>query len=161
MGYLRSGWGLIAAGLVAAAPAPAQDRTFFPPQGRPAGVPADARPPFSAAVLVGDTLYLAGSIDLDPATGKPAATVEGAARASLDGVRRSVEAAGMTMDELVWVQVFATDPADFATFGRVYETYFHGPLPARSFVGVDKLMGGARFEVTGIAVRRHTAEAKR
>ena len=156
------GWMLAATSmLLVPTPVCAADRAFFPPQGRPASVSADAKPPFSAAVLVGDTLYLSGSIDLDPATGRPATTVEAAARAALDGVKRAVEAAGMTMDDLVWVQVFGTDLADFAAFGRIYETYFHGDLPARSFLGVDRLMGGARFEVTGIAVRRKAGRKDR
>jgi 2-iminobutanoate/2-iminopropanoate deaminase len=72
----------------------------------------------------------------------------------MDAFKRSVEAAGLTMDDLVWVQVFSTDLSTFSEFGRVYEGYFNGPLPARSFVGVAGLMGGAHFEVNGIAVRR-------
>jgi len=65
----------------------------------------------------------------------------------------------MSLDDLVWVQVFATDLASFDEFGTVYASYFTGPLPARSFVGVAGLMGGAHFEVNGIAVRRKAAAA--
>lgn len=131
-----------------------EQRVHFPPVGpRPAGVPADARAPFSSAVLAGDTLYLAGVLDIDPATRKPGASHEESARLVMDALKASVEAAGFEMDELVWVQVFATDLASFDAFGSVYNEYFDGPLPARAFVGVEGLMGGAHFEVNGIAVR--------
>ncbi|MCW3838241.1 RidA family protein [Sphingomonas canadensis] len=129
--------------------------THFDPAGpKPAGIAADARAPFSASVLAGDTLYLAGVLDLDPATRRPGTNAPESARLVMEALKRSVEAAGMTMDDLVWVQVFATDLSSFDDFGAVYSGYFTGPLPARSFVGVAGLMGGARFEVNGIAVRR-------
>lgn len=132
----------------------AQDRAHFPPVGPPpAGLPADARAPFSSAVLAGDTLYLAGVLDLDPATRRPGTSPEQSARLVMDAFKASVEAAGFAMDDLVSVQVFATDLDSFDAFGRVYQEYFAGPLPARTFVGVAGLMGGAHFEVTGIAVR--------
>ena len=132
----------------------AEERVHFPPVGpRPDGVPATARAPFSSAVLAGDTLYLAGVLDLDPATRKPGNSHEESARLVMEALKASVEAAGLAMDDLVWVQVFATDLESFDAFGRVYQAYFEGPLPARAFVGVAGLMGGARFEVNGIAVR--------
>lgn len=60
----------------------------------------------------------------------------------------------MTMDDLVWVQVFCTDLTYFPIFNKVYATYFNGELPARAFLGVDHLLGNAHFEVMGIAVRK-------
>lgn len=127
---------------------------FEPTGPKPAGVPASSRAPFSSSVLAGDTLYLAGVLDLDPVTRKPGTNHRESARLVMDALKRSVEAAGLTMDDLVWVQVFATDLASFSDFGAVYVEYFHGPLPARSFVGVSGLMGGGHFEVNGIAVRK-------
>ena len=59
--------------------------------------------PFSDGVLVGDTLYLAGRIGLDPSTGKPPADPEAEARLALDGVKAVLAEAGMTMDDLVSV----------------------------------------------------------
>lgn len=138
-----------------ATPAAAGEVRHFPPVGpKPAGVAAAARAPFSSAVMAGDTLYLAGVLDIDPATRKPGPTPRESARLVMDALRRSVEAAGLTMDDLVWVQVFATDLSSFTDFGEIYASYFKGELPARSFVGVAGLMGGARFEVNGIAVRK-------
>lgn len=142
---------VLASGCSAAEP---RERIYFPPVGPPpAGVPADARPPFSSAVLAGDTLYLAGVLDLDPQTRRPGASAEESARLAMDALKASIEAADFTMDELVSVQVFATDLPSFDTFSKVYGEYFSGPLPARTFVGVAGLMGGAHFELAGIAVR--------
>jgi len=110
--------------------------------------------PFSDAVLVGNTLYVAGHIGLDPKTGQPPASPEEEARLVMDGIQSTVEAAGMSMDDVVSVQVFCTDLKFYETFNGVYKTYFHGEYPARAFVGTDKLLRGGRYEVMGIAVKR-------
>jgi 2-iminobutanoate/2-iminopropanoate deaminase len=109
--------------------------------------------PFSDAVWAGDTLYLCGHIGLDPKTGKPGATPEEEARLVMDRVKRTLETAGLTMDDLVSVQIFCSDVALFKTFNSVYVTYFRGVFPARAFLGSGKLLFDARFEVQGIAAR--------
>jgi 2-iminobutanoate/2-iminopropanoate deaminase len=109
--------------------------------------------PFSEAVLVGDTLYVAGHIGLDPKTGKPGATPEEEARLVMESVKRTVEAGGMSMDDLVSVQVFCSDVSFYDAFNGVYRTYFHGNFPARAFLGSGKLLFNARYEVLGIAVK--------
>jgi 2-iminobutanoate/2-iminopropanoate deaminase len=113
-----------------------------------------ANAPFSEAVFANNTLYVAGQIGLDPATGKPGAIPEDEARLALDSVKKILEAAGMNMDDLVSVQVFCSDVANFDAFNSVYRPYFHGNFPARAFLGAGKLLFGARYEVTGIAVKR-------
>ena len=128
--------------------------THFAAGSPPPGMGMQSGPPFSAAVMAGDTLYVAGTTDNDPATGKPPADVKAGAKLVLDNIRRTVEKAGLTMNDLVWVQVFATDLANFAAFNEVYRTYFTGPMPARAFIGAGSLLGGAHFEVMGIAVRQ-------
>jgi len=105
--------------------------------------------PFSGGVLVGNTLYLSGVLG-GPAT----ATPEEAARTAMNSIQATLEGAGMTMDDLVQVQVFAADLADYAAFNTVYRGYFTREFPARAFVGAGSLLNGARFEVLGIAVRR-------
>lgn len=115
--------------------------------------PAGANPPYSAAVLAGNTLYVAGTTDTDPDTGKLAADAATGARVVMDKIRHAVEAGGMTMDDLVWVQIFAADLKDYAAFNSAYRTYFKGPMPARAFIGAGSLLGGAHFEVMGVAVK--------
>lgn len=103
--------------------------------------------PFSGAVMVGNTLYVSGVLGRGD-------TAEDAARGALDSVKSTLEAAGMTMDDLVNVQVFAADLDDYAGFNTVYRTYFTREFPARAFVGAGALLANARFEVVGIAARR-------
>ena len=65
--------------------------------------------PFSDAVLVGDTLYLAGRIGIDPVTGQAPADVDAEIELLFDGVQAVLGEAGMTMDDLVSVQIFSPD----------------------------------------------------
>ncbi len=109
--------------------------------------------PFSGAVLVGNTLYLSGTIGLDENRQVPS-TPEAEARLVLNNMQRTLEAAGMTMDDLVSVQVFCSDVAHYAAFNAVYRTYFTREFPARAFLGAGTLLFEARFEVQGIAVKR-------
>jgi 2-iminobutanoate/2-iminopropanoate deaminase len=111
------------------------------------------QPPFSGAVLAGDTLYLSGALGLTP-DGTVPEDVEAEARAVMESVKRNVTAAGLTMDDLVYVQIFCSDVAHYDVFNRVYRTYFQKEYPARAFIGSGTLLRGARFEVQGIAVRR-------
>jgi 2-iminobutanoate/2-iminopropanoate deaminase len=110
--------------------------------------------PFSDAVLVGDTLYLAGRIGVDPETGKPPAELDKEIRLLLDGTKATLKEAGMTMDDLVSVQVFCPDLSLYEKFNEIYRTYFIKDFPARAFIGSGPLLRGGRFEVQGIAVRR-------
>ena len=120
----------------------------------PAGAVAPgAGPAFSGAVMAGDTLYVSGTTDTDRATGKPPADPKDGAKLVLNNIKASVEAAGLTMNDLVWVQIFASDLSYYAAFNEVYRTYFTGPLPARAFIGSGSLLGGAHFEVMGVAVK--------
>jgi 2-iminobutanoate/2-iminopropanoate deaminase len=110
--------------------------------------------PFSDAVLVGNTLYIAGTVGFDPTTGKPPASPEQEAKLAMDALKQVIESQGMAMDDLVSVQVFCTDFTLYDTFNGVYRTYFQDQFPARAFLGVASLIRGARFEVMGIAVKR-------
>ena len=110
--------------------------------------------PFSNGVLVGDTLYIAGHLGLDPQTGKPPADPEEEAKLVMDGVKKTVEDAGMTMADVAMIQVHCPDLSLYAAFNKVYRTYFQDAFPARAFLGSGKLLRDARFEVLGIAVKR-------
>lgn len=109
--------------------------------------------PFSGAVLVGDTLYLSGSLGLDD-EGKVPDDPADEARNVMDSIRETIEDAGMTMDDIVSVQVFCSDVAHYQAFNDVYRTYFTKEYPARAFIGAGTLLFNARFEVQAIAARR-------
>ncbi len=108
--------------------------------------------PFSSGVLVGNTLYIAGTTGVEPDTKGPV-TPEDEARMAMDKVKHVVEQAGMTMDDIVSFQVYCTDLKLYDTFNGVYKTYFKGDFPARAFLGTSTLLFNARFEVTGVAVK--------
>jgi enamine deaminase RidA (YjgF/YER057c/UK114 family) len=110
-------------------------------------------PPFSGSVKVGDTLYLSGQIGLGPDR-KPPADVTEEARLVMEAVKNQVVKAGLTMNDLVSVQVFCSDVRHYDAFNAVYRTYFPKEFPARAFLGSGTLLFGARFEVMGVAVKR-------
>ena len=110
--------------------------------------------PFNEAVIVGDTMYVAGHIGLDPKTGKPPAEVDQEIKLLLDGFKATIEKGGMTMDDLVMVTVHCPDVSLYNKFNAAYVKYFKGDLPARAFLGSGPLLFGAHFEMLGTAVKR-------
>ena len=110
--------------------------------------------PFSDGVLVGNTLYLAGRIGLDPKTGKPPEKLEDEIRLALEGMKATLAEAGMTMDDIVYFQVFCPDVSMYDKFNAVYRGYFQKDFPARAFIGTGPLLRGGHFEVQGIAVKQ-------
>jgi 2-iminobutanoate/2-iminopropanoate deaminase len=110
--------------------------------------------PFSEGVLLGDTLYIAGHVGLDAKTNLPPANAQDEAQLVMDQVKQTVESAGLSMDDVVSMQIFCTDLKLYDTFNAIYRTYFHGNYPARAFLGAANLLRGGRYEVMGIAVKR-------
>ena len=111
--------------------------------------------PYSDGVLVGDTLYVAGHIGLDPKTGKPPANIDQEIKFLLDGIKQTLMDGGMTMDDMAMVQVHCPDLSLYDKFNAAYKTYFSkGDLPARAFLGSGPLLFGGHFEMMGVAVKR-------
>jgi len=111
--------------------------------------------PYSDGILAGNTLYLAGRIGLDPKTGKPPAQVEDEIKLMLDSLKGTLAQAGMTMDDLVYVQIACTDLNLFDKFNSIYKSYFTTKdFPAREFIGAAALLRGGHFELQAIAIRR-------
>ena len=127
---------------------PATTRKYINLPGRKAALP------FSDGVLVGDTLYLAGRIGTDASTGMAPADVDEELRLLFDGFEAVLAEVGMSMNDLVWVQVFSPDLSLWQRFNAAYLKRFSSDLPARAFVPSRSLLRGGRFEMTGIAVRR-------
>jgi enamine deaminase RidA (YjgF/YER057c/UK114 family) len=116
--------------------------------------------PISDAVLVGDTLYLSGYVGVDPKSAKVPDSTRVETRLAMEGLQQALAAVGMTMDDLVKVDVLCTDLSRFDAFDTVYSTYFKSGFPARTFTGANNLLFGAHFELTGVAVR-HRPHASR
>ena len=110
--------------------------------------------PFSDAILAGNTLYMAGRIGLDPKTGKPPEKIEDEIKLLMDGEKEVLAQAGMTMDDIVYVQVFCSDLTLFDKFNPIYKSYFTKDMPARAFIGAGSLLRGGHFELQAIAVKR-------
>jgi reactive intermediate/imine deaminase len=111
--------------------------------------------PFSEAVRVGDTLYLAGQIGVKPGTME---LVEGGmaaeARQTIDNIKATLEAHGHGLSDVVKCTVMLADIGEWATFNEIYQSYFSPPYPARSAFGANGLAIGARVEVECIAAVR-------
>ena len=110
--------------------------------------------PFSDGVMVGNTLYLAGRLGADPKTNQIPSDVEQEARLMIDGIKDVLAQAGMTMDDLVTVQVFCSDVSLYDKFNPIYRSYFKKDFPARAFIGSGTLLRGAHFELQAIAVKQ-------
>jgi 2-iminobutanoate/2-iminopropanoate deaminase len=104
--------------------------------------------PFSPGILVGDTLYVAGQTGNNLKTGQIPEDFEAEVKQTLDNIGLVLKEAGMTFDNAVTVQVYLTDMSLFPRMNSVYTTYFKEPRPARTTVGVAKLVGTARIEIT-------------
>jgi len=109
--------------------------------------------PFSDAVMVGNTLYLAGRLGTDPKTGQIPGDIEQEIRFLLDGFKDALAAGGMTMDDLVTVTIYCPDLTLYDKFNAAYRSYFKKDFPARAFIGSGPLLRGAHFEIQGIAAK--------
>jgi reactive intermediate/imine deaminase len=109
--------------------------------------------PFSPGILSGNTLYVAGQTGSDLKTGKIPEDFEAEVRQTLDNIGLVLKEAGMSFDDAVTVQVYLTDMSLFQQMNKVYVTYFKEPRPARTTVGIAKLVGTARIEITVTAAK--------
>lgn len=110
--------------------------------------------PYSQAIDCGTFMVTSGQLGLDPATGELAADITAQTRQSLTNVKAIVEAAGLTMDNVVKTTVFLQDMNDFAAMNAVYAEFFtEGQYPARSAVEVAKLPKGGLVEIETICIK--------
>jgi reactive intermediate/imine deaminase len=134
-------------GLALAVSATAASKKVIQPKDFPTGRP------FSPGILVDDTLYIAGQTGTDLKTGQLPEDFDAEVKQCLDNIGLILKEAGMSFDDAVAVQVYLTDMSLFPRMNAVYTTYFKEPRPARTTVGVAKLVGTARIEVTVTAHR--------
>ena len=109
--------------------------------------------PYSQAIEIDNTLYLAGQIGLDPTSGK---LVDGGIEKQTDRVMKNLQAvldaAGYTFDNVVQTQVFVADLNDYKAMNDVYAKYFSDAPPARAAVQAV-LPRGALVEIMMVAKR--------
>jgi 2-iminobutanoate/2-iminopropanoate deaminase len=117
----------------------------------PDGAPAVG--PYSPAVGAGDYVFVSGHLPLDT-TGKIVGyTPKDQARKVLENLRLTVEAAGLTLADVVKTTIFIKDMAEFAAVNEVYSEFFEEPYPARSTVEVARLPKDLHVEIEAIAYR--------
>ena len=108
--------------------------------------------PYSAGMTLGNMVYTAGQIPLDPATGKIVeGGIEAETRQALTNLMHILEAAGSGLDYVVKTTCFLADMGEFAAFNAVYAEFFTDQPPARSTVAVKTLPLNVRVEVEAVA----------
>lgn len=108
--------------------------------------------PYSQAIVAGNTIYVAGQGPFDPKTGKMPAPFDEQAVQVFENIKAIVEGAGATLADVVKVNVYLADLANFGKMNDVYKRYFVEDYPARATVG-SQLLGEMGIEVECIAVK--------
>ena len=109
--------------------------------------------PSSAATQVGNTVYVSGQLPADPATGAFPEGIAAQTRQSLMNLKAILEAAGMTMNDVVKTTVLLSDIANFGEMNKVYAEFFEAPFPARAAFQVAALPKAALVEIEAIAAK--------
>lgn len=110
--------------------------------------------PFSDGVVAGKTLYVAGQQGPD-AQGKVTGTdITVQTTNTIAAIKKIVEKSGFQMTDLVSVTVYITDLSDVPAMNEVYKKLIPNPKPARATVQVAGLIGGAKIEISAIAVKQ-------
>ncbi len=104
--------------------------------------------PYSGAVLTQDLIFVSGKI------GQRGGEFDHEVQTAIDAVEQELAGAGASLGDVVSVNVFLTDMAEYARFNELYASRFPEPYPARAVVAVAALPGNARVEIQVVAVRR-------
>jgi 2-iminobutanoate/2-iminopropanoate deaminase len=109
--------------------------------------------PFSEGVVAGNTLYVAGQQGPD-AQGKVTGTdITVQTTNTIAAIKKIVEQAGFQMSDIVSVTVYIADLNDVPKMNEAYKKLMPDPKPARATVQVAGLIGGAKIEISAIAVK--------
>ncbi len=115
------------------------------------GAPGPIGPYSQGVVAQGRFAFVAGQGAKNPATGQLPADIRAQTERCLENVKAIVEAAGAAMADVVKVNAYLSDIADFPAFNEVYARYFSAPYPARTTVGAVLPGGAMLVEIDAIA----------
>jgi 2-iminobutanoate/2-iminopropanoate deaminase len=123
---------------------------------KPKGM-AEAVGPFSRAILIGDHLYIAGTTALSHVSGdyyerNVPKTIEEPTRLTLDNIRKCVEAAGGTMDDIFKVVIMLKNPADYKKMNAVRAEYFRNELPISTCFQAPLMREDILVEIEAVAL---------
>lgn len=107
--------------------------------------------PYSQAIETGGLVFASGQLPINPATGEFPEGIKEQTRQSLMNAKAILEAAGLSMKNVVKTTVLLADIADFAEMNEVYAEFFEEPYPARSAFAVKSVPKGALIEIECIA----------
>ncbi|BDM66110.1 reactive intermediate/imine deaminase [Shewanella sp. NFH-SH190041] len=108
---------------------------------------------YSQAVKVGDTVYLSGQIPLHPTNMQLVADeFTPQLEQVLQNLQAVCQAAGGSLTDIVKLNIYLTDLANFTTVNEVMSRHFQQPYPARAAIGVSQLPKGALVEIDGVMV---------
>jgi len=119
---------------------------------KPAGAPAPVAS-YSPAIDAGQFVFLAGQVGIDPSTGELVEGIEAQTERVMRNLMAVLDAAGLSIADVVKTTCFLADINDFGAFNEVYARFVGDPPPARSTFAVAALPRGARIEVEAIATR--------
>lgn len=107
---------------------------------------------YSQGIKWNGMLFTSGQIPINPQTGElVTGDIVAQAMQSMNNVKAVVEAAGLTMEDIIKTTILLSDIADFGAVNEVYQSFFHGDYPARSTFAVKDLPKGAGVEIEAIA----------
>ncbi len=106
---------------------------------------------YSQGVAASGLVFVSGQLPIDPATGQMPETAAEQAQRSMENVKAIVEAAGLSMDNVVKTTILLADIGDFAEVNEVYAGFFSGVCPARACYAVKDIPKGAKVEIEAIA----------
>lgn len=109
--------------------------------------------PYAQGIDTGGLVFVSGQLGLDPGGGEIPADVGEEARRVLHNLGAVLEAAGLSLGDVVKTTVFMTDFGDYGAMNEAYAEAFGEAPPARSTVEVAGLLAGARIEIEAIAMR--------
>ncbi|MEY2863401.1 MAG: hypothetical protein RLY58_1108 [Pseudomonadota bacterium] len=107
---------------------------------------------YSQAIRTGNTVYLSGQIGLDPYSMDLVEGIDAQVRRVFDNLKAVCEAAGGSLADIVKLNIFLIDLANFQLVNQIMGEYFAQPYPARAALGVASLPRGALVEMDGIVV---------
>src|SRR5579885_2842388 len=131
--------------LSAAALAAANVEVVFPPGAKPVG-------PYSPGILAGEFLYVSGQGARQP-DGKYPPTFEGQVKQCLENIKSIVEAGHLTMEHVVYTQIYLVDVSQYAKLNPVLAEFFSKNPPARATIGMARMPLDTPVEISAVAVR--------
>ena len=109
--------------------------------------------PLSGACEANGLVYVSGQIHADEQLNLVGDTIEEQLAAAMANVKKVLTASGLTLDDVIRVQLYLTDLSQLPALNKVYGQYFKEPLPVRTAIGVAALPLGASLEIDAIAAR--------